>query len=430
MRNSSAFTVLLMMSLLVVVAAVRADSITLRPVADTSLFELMPDNNLGAQTFLPAGVIDSSGPITRERGLLRFDLSQIPANAKISNAALTVSVVSDGAASTTFEAVYLHRMLQPWVEGSKSGGPDATGTLGAPATDGETTWNHRQHPTIAWGSPGGATNVDFVGNPSAITVVMSISNYTFSSGTVTADVQHWVTNAASNFGWMIKSGIESTLAGGAAHRFGSREDAPDAPVLTVTYSIPTPIITTLSPLPAGTAAIAYSQTFTASSGTAPYTWALDSGALPSGLSLSSGGVLNGTPTTAGTFNFKVRVTDSTGITATNSFSLTINPAPLMITTTSPLPAAVLNVPYSQTLAASGGTPPYTWSVVVSPRTGGGLPSGFTLSSDGVFSGTLTNADKRFSSFEVQVADSRNVKAIALLTLPIESPGSRSCASTR
>src|SRR5262245_23376779 len=95
----------------------------------------------------------------------------------------------------------------------------------------------------------------------------------------------------------------------------------------------------------------------------------------------------------------------------------------MITTTSPLPAAALNVPYSQTLTASGGTPPYTWSVVVSPRTGGGLPAGFTLSSDGVLTGTLTNIDIRASSFEVQVADSRNGRAVVILSLPIVSPGS-------
>lgn len=57
--------------------------------------------------------------------------------------------------------------------------------------------------------------------------------------------------------------------------------------------------------------VAYSQTLVASGGTSPYTWALVSGSLPGGLSLnSSSGAITGTPTTTGTFNFTVEVTDS------------------------------------------------------------------------------------------------------------------------
>jgi CHRD domain/Putative Ig domain len=57
-----------------------------------------------------------------------------------------------------------------------------------------------------------------------------------------------------------------------------------------------------------------------------------------------------------------------------------------ITTSSLLPTGFLGSAYSQTLAASGGTSPYTWSV-----TAGALPAGLTLSSGGVLSGTPTAA---------------------------------------
>jgi hypothetical protein len=71
-----------------------------------------------------------------------------------------------------------------------------------------------------------------------------------------------------------------------------------------------PAITTSS-LPGGTVGMAYNQTLAASGG-APITWSRDSGSLPGGLSLSSSGVISGTPTTAGTFNFTVKATNSAG----------------------------------------------------------------------------------------------------------------------
>lgn len=54
----------------------------------------------------------------------------------------------------------------------------------------------------------------------------------------------------------------------------------------------------------------YTTTLTATGGLPPYTWSVSSGSLPPGLSLSSSGVISGTPTTAGTFNFTIQVTDS------------------------------------------------------------------------------------------------------------------------
>ena len=72
--------------------------------------------------------------------------------------------------------------------------------------------------------------------------------------------------------------------------------------------------------------------------------------------------------------------------------------PLAITTTSPLPGGTVTVPYSVTFAATGGTLPYSWSVI-----SGTLPAGLTLDAgSGVLSGTPTTAAT--STFTVQVSD--------------------------
>ena len=164
-------------------------------------------------------------------------------------------------------------------------------------------------------------------------------------------------------------------------------------------------ITTASPLPAGTVGIAYSQTFAAAGGTAPYTnWVVTVGTLPANLLLNAAtGALTGTPTTAGTSNFTIQVTDSAAVTATKAFSLTINPAALTITTASPLPAGTVGIAYSQTFAATGGTPPYTnWVVTV-----GTLPANLLLNAaTGALTGTPTTAGT--SNFTIQVTDSAAV----------------------
>src|SRR4029453_1609630 len=117
------------------------------------------------------------------------------------------------------------------------------------------------------------------------------------------------------------------------------------------------MIATSSPLPSGTVGTVYSQSFAALGGTPPFSWSVVAGAIPAGLSLSSGGVLRGTPTTANTYNFTVRVSDSGGQFADKVFALTINPAALTITTPSPLPPGTVGNTYSQSFAASGGTQP-------------------------------------------------------------------------
>lgn len=79
-------------------------------------------------------------------------------------------------------------------------------------------------------------------------------------------------------------------------------------------------------LPVGVAAVAYPSTnLAATGGNSPYTWTTTpvSGSLPPGLSLSSAGAITGTPTTAGTYPFTVKVTDSASNTATGAFSIAV-----------------------------------------------------------------------------------------------------------
>jgi hypothetical protein len=144
---------------------------------------------------------------------------------------------------------------------------------------------------------------------------------------------------------------------------------------------------TLSPatLPDGTVGATYNQTITASSGTAPYTFAVTSGALPPGITLSSAGLLSGTPTSPGSFPFTVTATDANGCTGSRSYTVLINCATITLSPAT-LPGGTVGAVYNQTITASGGTAPYTFAV-----TSGTLPPGLTLSSTGLLSGTPTTA---------------------------------------
>jgi len=105
-------------------------------------------------------------------------------------------------------------------------------------------------------------------------------------------------------------------------------------------------------LPSGTVGTTYSQTLAATGGTPPYTWSISGGSLPAGLSLNtSTGQISGTPTTAGTSNFTVRVTDSASGSDTQDLSITISPSG----TTGPTISSITpNNPYvGQTIVISG-----------------------------------------------------------------------------
>ncbi len=180
---------------------------------------------------------------------------------------------------------------------------------------------------------------------------------------------------------------------------------------TATITVPVTLtITTTSPLPAATPGSPYSQTFAAVGGAGGYMWSATG--LPSWLILSTAGVLTGTPTASGPVNFNVTVKDSSGTIDTGPFTLPVNAAPLAISTTSPLANGTTGVAYSQTLAGTGGVPPYTWSV-----TAGTLPNNLGLNAgSGVISGTPTVAGT--FTFTIQLSASGTAPVTKQFTITI------------
>ena len=181
--------------------------------------------------------------------------------------------------------------------------------------------------------------------------------------------------------------------------------------LSIVVAPPTLNVTTAS-LPGGMVGTLYSQTLTASGGTGGYTWAVGGGALPAGLNLNAVGNISGTPAAAGTANFTAQVKDSSGATAVKALTLAIAPAPITITTQTLLPAEQ-GAPYSQVLAATGGTSSYAWSIL-----SGNLPAGLSLDPSGRISGTPTGAS---AIFVVQATDGAGTTAAKALTLTV-TPG--------
>ncbi len=171
--------------------------------------------------------------------------------------------------------------------------------------------------------------------------------------------------------------------------------------------------------------VVYSSVISASGGVSPYTFSIESGSLPGGLTLnSSTGKITGTPKSAGSFDFEVKVSDSRHDTGSASCSITVSSPPLALRCASS--TARMGTAYSSSLEATGGMPPYKFSIL-----SGSLPAGLTLNtSTGAITGTPTKSGT--FGYTAKVVDSSNDKATASCSITVAAtttPLSLSCASS-
>jgi hypothetical protein len=130
-------------------------------------------------------------------------------------------------------------------------------------------------------------------------------------------------------------------------------------------------------------------TFTATNGSGSYSFTVSAGSLPQGLTLTTAGVLSGTATTAGSYTFTIQASDTNqaGLTGSQQYTLTVNPAATLTISPASLPIATAKSAYGPiTFSATGGYGTYTFAVA----SGSKLPAGLTLK-NGVLSGTPTIA---------------------------------------
>jgi hypothetical protein len=143
--------------------------------------------------------------------------------------------------------------------------------------------------------------------------------------------------------------------------------------------------------------------FTATGGTAPYTFSFNGITLPPGMVVDSDGTLHGKPVTPDRYTFDVTVVDANGCPGIRRYRLAIISCPVITISPATIPSGTASVAYNQTFTAAGGASPYTFSV-----SGGSLPPGLTLSSAGTLSGTPTQ--KGSFTFSVKATDANGCVA--------------------
>lgn len=225
--------------------SLRADVVTLSAAQDTSLFQNNVTNSDGGG---PAFFTGTNGTNSIRRALISFNFSSIPANAIITNVQLTLTLGQVSATPPPNATISLYDVGQSWNQGTAGSTATTIGGTGQgfTASAGDATWSYASDPTN-WSN--GTTTVmgGYYSNTFSATLFLNNStvNNSFtwlSTPQLVADVQGWLANPSTNYGWELINANETTA--NSIYGFYSSEwdnahfagSASQAPALQVTYT--------------------------------------------------------------------------------------------------------------------------------------------------------------------------------------------------
>ena len=200
-------------------------SVTLLAVQDCTIYEdSLGASANGAGNWFHTGVTALGGPSGEppeiRRALVAFGVAGgVPAGATIDSVFLVLRVERQPPGDGN-RLHKLHKATTLWGEGASAPLSPGEGGGTIPET-GDATWLHTFFDTLMWNAPGG----DFVPGASDSIMINGVNFYTFgSTPEMVADVQNWLDNSSTDFGWIIL-GDEGTHTTG--RRFGSRSNIQD-----------------------------------------------------------------------------------------------------------------------------------------------------------------------------------------------------------
>jgi hypothetical protein len=203
--------------------------VSLTPVADNTVYY---DVDAELSNGRGSGIFVGKTALERERrGVLKFDVSSIPAGAVVNSVTLTMRVTRSASEP---QPIDVRRATSAWGEGTSVA--SGNGGRGATPTAGDCTWTYAMWQSTPWNTPGG----DFVAQVSATQIVSGLGSYSWSDVGLASDVQAWVNGSAANFGWFLLGNETAPIT---TKRFASRENtnASYRPTIVVDYTpVPTP----------------------------------------------------------------------------------------------------------------------------------------------------------------------------------------------
>ena len=250
-------------AIILLVSTLADDSLTRQAVAeqyvctavrDNTIFEVGTGNSNGSGSWFGAG----RSATESQRGLIQFDLSQIPNDSIVDSATLGLYVIDAPRQDYTTTRHFWLQALQgigtpSWGEGSSSAGWYGEGQ-GVAAQSGDATWLFKRFDTDPWPAGNGALGPDPIIYPDTSLAAGSVPGVAIiptpvdpllvewtkiaSTDQMILDIQAWVDGTIPNDGWVVL-GEEDPAVSRTKRRFASHEDPLYYPTLTV-HTVPEP----------------------------------------------------------------------------------------------------------------------------------------------------------------------------------------------